>query len=404
VPAAQARTTNARSTTRLRSLLAGSQVALATTLLALAGLLVASLANLARVDLGVQRAGLSMFRIAPVLNGYRPPQSMALFDQVTASLRQTPGVVSVSAATVPLLADTSNGSDMTVTGFTPGPDDDRHAQSSDVGERYFTTLGIPLIAGREFTAADAEGAPPVAIVNEAFARKFRLGRNAVGARIGTEGKAPDTEIVGIVADAAYESAREAPPAQFFRPYRQVAPGLLTFYVRTARGVDPASVMSAIPALVHRFEANLPIEAMRTMDEQFDDNTTSERVAMTLSASLAALATILAAIGLYAVLAYSVSQRVREIGIRMALGARGTDVRLMVLSQTSRIAVTASVIGVALAMGLARLTQSMLYGVTPLDPRVQEAAALLMLAVAFVAATVPAKRAAAVDPVDALRAE
>jgi putative ABC transport system permease protein len=404
VPAAQARTTNARSTTRLRSLLAGSQVALATTLLALAGLLVASLANLARVDLGVQRAGLSMFRIAPVLNGYRPPQSMALFDQVTASLRQTPGVVSVSAATVPLLADTSNGSDMTVTGFTPGPDDDRHAQSSDVGERYFATLGIPLIAGREFTAADAEGAPPVAIVNEAFARKFRLGRNAVGARIGTEGRPPDTEIVGIVADAAYESAREAPPAQFFRPYRQVAPGLLTFYVRTARGVDPASVMSAIPPLVHRFDANLPVEAMRTMDEQFDDNTTSERVAMTLSASLAALATILAAIGLYAVLAYSVSQRVREIGIRMALGARGADVRLMVLSQTSRIAVTASVIGVALAIGLARLTQSMLYGVTPLDPRVQGGAALLMLAVAFAAAMVPARRAAAVDPVDALRAE
>ncbi len=404
VPAAQARTTNARSTTRLRSLLAGSQVALATALLALAGLLVASLANLARVDLGVQRAGLSMFRIAPVLNGYRPPQSMALFDQVSVSLRQTPGVVAVSAATIPLLADTSNGGDMTVTGFTPGPDDDRHAQSSDVGERYFTTLGIPLIAGREFTAADAEGAPPVAIVNEAFARKFRLGRNAVGARIGTEGKPPDTEIVGIVADAAYESAREAPPAQFFRPYRQVAPGLLTFYVRTARGVDPASVMSAIPPLVHRFDANLPIEAMRTMDEQFDDNTTSERVAMTLSASLAALATILAAIGLYAVLAYSVSQRVREIGIRMALGARGADVRLMVLSQTSRIAVTASVIGVALAMGLARLTQSMLYGVTPLDPRVQGGAALLMLAVAFVAAMVPARRAAAVDPVDALRAE
>ena len=404
IPAGQGRTTNTRSTTRLRALLAGSQVALATALLALAGLLVASLANLARVDLGIQRAGLSMFRIAPVLNGYQPPQSMALFDRVAASLQQTPGVVSVSAATVPLLADTSNGSDMTATGFTPGPDDDRHALSSDVGERYFATVGIPLIAGREFTAADSDVSRPVAIVNEAFARKFRLGRSPVGARIGTEGKPPDIEIVGVVADATYNSARETAPAQFFRPYRQVAPGLLTFYVRTAPGLDPASVMRAIPALVHRLDANLPIEAMRTMDEQFDDNTTSERVVMTLSASLAALATLLAAIGLYAVLAYSVSQRVREIGIRMALGARGSDVRAMVLGQTSRIAVTASLIGVGLAMGMARLTQSMLYGVTPMDPRVQGGAALLMLAVALCAGLLPARRAAAVDPVEALRAE
>jgi predicted permease len=405
VPAAQGRTTNTRGTTRMRSLLAGGQVALATALLGFAGLLVVSLANLAQVDLGVQRAGLSMFQIAPALNGYQPPQSLALFDRVRDSLQQTPGVVSVSAATVRLLADTTNGSDMTVTGFTPGQGDDTHALSSDVGERYFATLGIPLIAGREFTAADSGDARPVAIVNEAFARKFKLGRNAVGARIGTtEGKPPDIDIVGLVADAAYDSAREPARPQFFRPYRQMAPGLLTFYLRTAPGRDPGPVMAAVPGLVHRFDATLPIESMRTMDEQFDDNTTSERVVRTLSASLAGLATLLAAIGLYAVLAYSVSQRIREIGIRMALGARGSDVRTMVLAQTSRIAITASVIGVALAMGLARLTQSMLYGVTPLDLRVQGGAAVLMLSIAFIAAWLPAKRAADVDPVYALHAD
>ena len=403
--AGQARATSTRGVMRTRALLAGGQVTLATALLALAGLMVLSLANLARADLGVNRTGLSVFRIVPVLNRYQPPQSLALFDKVTGALQQMPGVASVSGATLRLLDDSSNGADMTVTGFTHGPDADTHAYSSDVGERYFATLGIPLIAGREFTTADTADSRPVAIVNEAFARKFKLGRNAVGARIGTtEGRPPDIEIVGLVADAAYESAREAPPPQFFRPYRQGAPGQLTFYVRTAPGMDPAPVLAAIPPLVHRFDPNLPIEAMRTMDEQFDDSTTSERVVMTLSASLAALATVLAAVGLYAVLAYSISQRIREIGIRMALGARGSDVRRMVLAQTSRIAVTASLMGVALAIGLARVAEAMLYGVTPLDPRVQGGAALLMLTIALGAGLLPARRAAAVNPVEALRAD
>jgi predicted permease len=404
--AAARRTTDTRGTARTRALLAGSQITLATALLALAGLLVTSLANLARADLGVDRAGLSVFRIVPVLNGYRPPQSMALFDQIRGALEQTPGVVAVSGSTLRLLDDSSNGADMTVTGFTHGPGDDPHAFSADVGEKYFATLGIPLIAGREFTTADNAESRPVAIVNEAFARKFKLARaNVIGARIGTtEGTPPDIEVVGLVADAAYESARETPPPQYFRPYRQMSPGQLTFYVRTARGVDPAGVLTAIPAIVRRFDRNLPVEAMRTMDEQFDDSTVSERVVMTLSSSLAALATVLAAIGLYAVLAYSISQRIREIGIRMALGARGTDVRRMVLAQTSRIAITASVVGVTIAIGLARVAEAMLYGVSPMDPRVQAGAAGLMLAVAFVAALLPARRASAVDPVHALRAE
>jgi predicted permease len=404
-PGAAARTTSARATTRMRALLAGGQVALATALLALAGLLVVSLANLTRMDLGVQRAGLSMFRISPVLNGYPPPQSLALFDRIEASLAELPGVVSVSAATIRILDDSSSGSNVTATGFTPGPDSDVHADYTDVAPRYFATLGVPLIAGREFTTADTAGTPAVAIVNEAFVRKFKLGARAIGTRIGTtEGKTPDTEIVGVVADSAYSKARDTPPAQFFRPYRQQLPGSITFYVRTAPGVDPAAVMRAIPGVVHRFDANLPVNALRTMDEQFDQNTTSERVVMTLSSSLAGLATLLAAIGLYAVLAYSVSQRLREIGIRMALGARGADVRAMVLKQTSSIALTACAAGVALAIGLARLSQSMLFGVTGLDPRVQGGAALLMLGVALVAGLLPARRAAAVDPVEALRAD
>jgi hypothetical protein len=277
--------------------------------------------------------------------------------------------------------------------------------TTSVGSRYFATLGIPLIAGREFVDADTAETRPVAIVNQAFVRKFRLGDRAIGARIGTElDRPPDIEIVGVVADAAYRSVREAPPPQYFRPYRQTMAPTLTFYVRTAPGVDPAALMAAIPTLVRRFDPNLPADGVRTMDEQFDDNTTGRRVVMTLASSLAALAALLAAVGLYAVLAYSVSQRLREIGIRMALGARAADVRRMVLIQSARIGVVATVIGVAIAVGLGRLGESMLFGVTSLDVRAQGGAAALMLGVAVAAALLPARRAAAVDPVDALRAE
>jgi predicted permease len=403
--AAPGRATASRATARVRASLAGSQVALATALLALSGLLIVSLSNLARVDLGLERSGLSLFRIAPILNGYTPERALALYSQIETALRGVPGVVGVSGATVRLLDDSSSGSGITATGFTPGPDTNTNASFTNVGTRYFSTLGIPLIAGREFTDADTATTRPVAIVNQAFVRKFRLGGRAVGARIGTtEGRPPDIEIVGVVADAAYHNARVTPPPQYFRPYRQTMAATLSFYVRTAPGVDPAGLMASIPGLVHRFDPNLPVDDMRTMDQQFDENTTSERIAMTMASALALLATVLAGIGLYAVLAYSVAQRVREIGIRMALGARGSDVRLMVLTQSSRITMAATIVGIGLAVALGRLGEAMLFGVTALDARAQGGAAALMLTVALVAAVLPAHRAAAVDPVDALRAE
>jgi predicted permease len=406
-PGMQARATSSRGMTRLRSALAGSQVALATALLALAGLLIASLSNLATGRSRRHTRRLAMFRVAPVLNGYRPPQSLALFDRIERGLRDTPGVLSVSGATVRILDDSSSGSDMAVGGYTPSPDSDVHAQYTDVGSRYFSTLGIPLIAGREFTDADSGEAAPVAIVNEAFVRKFKLGAGAIGTRIGTnpgKGEPPNMEIVGVVADSAYSTARQSPPPQFFRPYRQQPVGTLTFYVRTAPGENPSAVLSSIPPLVRRLDANLPVEALLTMDQQFDENTTSERILMTMSSSLAALATLLAAIGLYAVLAYSVSQRVREIGIRVALGAHSAAVQRLILGQTLRIAGVASVVGLAVAVGLGQLGRSMLFGVDAFDPRAQVGAAALMLVLAVVAGSVPARRAAAVDPVEALRAE
>ena len=275
------RSTATRATARLRASLAGSQVALATALLALSGLLIVSLVNLARIDLGVERAGLSLFRIAPILNGYTPHRALALYAQIEDALQQTPGVVAVSGATVRLLDDTNSSNNMTVSGFTAGPDANTNASFTNVGSRYFSTLGIPLIAGREFTDADTDATRPVAIVNQAFVRKFRLGDSALGARLGTtEGQPPDIEIVGVVADAAYRNARETPPPQYFRPYRQtVAPRCRSTCARRRASTRRRS-WRRIPALVHRFDPNLPVDDLRTMDEQFDENTTDQRVVMT----------------------------------------------------------------------------------------------------------------------------
>jgi len=399
------RTTAPRGATRVRALLAGGQVALATALLAVAGLFVASLNNLAQVDLGVDRTGLSMFRLAPILNGYTPPRVLAFYDDVDQALRALPGVVAVSQGSVRILDDSSSANNMVIDGYTPGPDADVNARFTLIGTRYFSTMGIPLIRGREFTAADALDAPPIAVVNEAFVRKFGLGNDAIGRRIGTTaGQPPDITIVGVVRDAAYRRAREVSPPQYFRPFRQQASGVMTFYVRSAPGVDPAAIMAAVPGVVRKLDPTLPVDDLRTIDEQFNENTTSERVVTTLSSSLAALAALLAGIGLYAVLAYSVSQRLKEIGIRMALGAQARDVQRMVLSQGGRITLGGGLIGVALAMALAQVGRTMLFGVSAFDPWVLTGATALIVTVATGAGLVPARRAAAVNPVEALRAD
>jgi len=271
---------------------------------------------------------------------------------------------------------------------------------------YFRTLGIPMLTGREFTRADEPNTPKVAIVNEAFARKFGLGSQVIGKRLAMgagNDKALDIEIVALVRDAKYSEVREPAPPQLVMPYRQDRVGPLTFYARTS-SADSRALVSAIAPLIARLDANLPISNLRTMDDQIWDNTTRDRVLSTLSSSFAVLATVLAAIGLYAVLAYGVAQRVREFGIRIALGARAKDVRLLVLGHVTRIAVIGGVIGAGLAVGLGQLSRAMLIGVEGYDVAVIGGAALLVLCVAFMAGALPARRASAVNPIEALRAD
>ena len=400
--ARSSRASGSRAANRFRASMATAQVALATALLAMAGLFVVSLVNVARVELGIRREGLVTFRLSPYLNGYSPERARALFERLEGELRALPGVVSV---TVSVLSDDNWTNNLTVEGFEAGPDTNTSASAAQTSIDYFGTLGIPLLSGREFTLADSKGSARVAIVNEAFARQFNLGSRAVGTRmaLGAGGNRPlDIEIVGLVRDAKYSGVKEAAPSQFVMPYRQADAGTLTFYVRS--GSNPRQTLGMIPALVSRIDANLPIVNLRTMDDQIQDRTSVDRMLTILSSSFAGLAVVLAAIGIYAVLAYGVAQRVREIGIRIALGARTADVRRLVFSQVGRISLIGSVIGGGLALGLGRLGQSMLFGVQGHDVSVIIGAALLVLAVVFAAGIVPARRATLVDPVTVLKAE
>ncbi len=395
----------ARSASRFRTSLATAQIALSMALLVSAGLFTRSLFNVSRVDLGLRADNVVTFQISPARNGYKVEQTRQLFERVEDELGALPGVSGVSSSTVPLLAGSNWGNDVSVEGFKAGPDTDSNSRFNEVGPTYFSTLGIPLLGGRDFTRADAFGAPQVAIVNEAFAKKFGLGRDAVGRRMSNKGSnTPLTmEIVGIVKNAKYSDVKREIPPIFFIPYRQDETiGQINFFVRT--GSDPERFLSNIPKVLARLDANLPVENLRTMPQQIRENVFLDRFISVLSASFACLATLLAAIGLYGVLAYTVSQRTREIGLRMALGAAPSRVRTMVLGQVGVMVASGGAIGLAAAVGLGRLAQSLLFELQGTDPLVLAAAAVSLSLVALAAGFIPAHRASQVDPMSALRYE
>ena len=396
----------ARAAARFRASLATAQIALSMALLISAGLFTRSLMNVSRVDLGLNTERLVVFGVAPELNGYKPEQSRALFERIEDELSAVPGVSSVAASTVALMAGSSWGNDVRVQGFEAGPDTDTNSRYNEVGPGYFRTLGIPLIAGREFTRADAQGAPKVAVVNEAFARKFNLGRDAVGKRMkrmGTPGTDLDVEIVGLAQDAKYNDVKREVPAMYVIPYRQDENlGFTSFYVRTT--LDEQQLLMAIPGVIKRLDPNLPIHDMKTMQVQVRENMFLDRMISMLSAAFAMLATLLAAVGLYGVLAYTVAQRTREFGLRMALGADAGRVRGLVLGQVGRMTIVGGVVGVVAALALGRVARSLLFELDAHDPLTLAASAAVLVFVALGAGLIPAHRASRLDPMRALRYE
>jgi predicted permease len=291
-------------------------------------------------------------------------------------------------------------------GFTPPNEDASDASFNVVGPDYFRTMGVPLMAGREFTVRDDAGAPKVAVVNEAFVRHFLAGREPLGRRfgwgVGNRVK-PDIEIVGVVRDSKYSTMRDAPPPLYHVPYRQAtAQSGLQFYVRTT--ADPRALAAAVRSTVTAVDPNLPVRDLKTMRRQIDDNVRADRLLSVFTACFAVLASLLAAIGLYGTLAYDVARRTREIGIRMALGARAAQVRGLVLGQVALVLAIGTAAGLAAAAGAGKVLRAALVETESWDPLVYGCALTLVVVMALAAAYVPARRASRVDPMVALRDE
>ena len=391
----------------LRSSLVTAQIALALALLVVAGLFARSLVNINRIDLGMQISNLATFSVSPVLNGYSDERSRALFDQMLDELSAFPGVVSVTESTIPFLDGSDSSANVSVRGYDAAPDADTDASSSLIGPRFFSTLGIPMIAGREFTRADTATSQPVAIVNEAFAKKFNLARDAVvGTRmeLGRNDKPKfDIEIVGLVQDSKYSDAKVDSPPLFFLPHRQRERiRSINYYIRSS--LDADGVNAAVSRILGKLDPTLPIEELRTMETQVREQSSSDALLAQTAVAFAALATVLAAVGLYGVMAYSVAQRTPEIGVRLALGADASRIKYMVLGHVGRLAVVGVLVGLAGAVVLGRYAASLLFGVEGVDPGVMLAAVSIVTVTSMAAAMVPAHRASRIDPARALRWE
>lgn len=395
-------TGGAKGANRFRSALVTVQIALATSLLVAAGLFMKSLINVTRVELGVKVDNIVTFAISPSRTGYDSTRAALLFDRVEQEFAALPGVTGVTSSMVPLLAGSNWGTDVDVQGFQSGPDIDNNSRLNEVGVGYFSTLGVQLLKGREFTTADRLGAAKVAVVNEAFVKKFHLGDDAVGKFMSTRG--PDSlniQIVGVIQNAKYSDVKDEVPALFYLPWHQDGSiGDLNFYIRTS--LAPEELVRQIPVVMKKIDPGLPPENVKTMPQQIRENVFLDRMISLLSAAFAVLATMLAAVGLYGVLAYTVAQRTREIGVRMALGADAQRVRLMVMRQVGGMIGLGLAIGVAGAVGLGQAASSLLYGLKGHDPIVFGLSVAVLVAVALTAGYLPAVRASKVHPMQALR--
>jgi predicted permease len=316
-----------------------------------------------------------------------------------------PGVLSLSGAQEPLIADSDRGSNVTVEGEPPVLAGTRHVMRNAVGPGHFSNLGIPLLKGREFTRADAAGSPKVAIVNETMAKTFFPASDALGRRMkfGGPSRPLDMEIVAIVKDSHHSGVNEEPKPFVYIPYAQEENvGALTYYVRTSQ--DPTALATAVRGVVSELDSSLPIDDVRSFAEQINRQLASNRLIAALAEIFGALASLLAAIGIYGLLAYAVTQRTREIGVRMALGADAGKVGRMILKDVSQLVGIGVLLGLPLAYGLGRLVNSMLYGVKAFEFLTVGSALLVMVIVALASAYLPARRATRVDPIVALRYE
>jgi predicted permease len=400
---------------KLRKALVAAQVMLSLVLSLGAGLFWKSLVNLKNLGPGFPVERLIGLDLSPGLNGYDSDRTKQFFQVLSENLRVLPGVRSVGLAALRILKDNESDNWVTIEGYTPRPGDRPDAFMNWIGPNYFGTLGVPVVAGRDFTTQDTERVlhrepdnwvSAKVIVNESFVKRYLGGHNALGRHVGfgiDPNTKTDMEIIGVVKDIKYMNLRNDVPDQLFVPYlANRGFGGMTVFVRTA--ADPAAMFQSVRAKVREMDASLPITSMRTVSEDINDTLITERMTAQLSAVFGFLAILTTVIGLYGVMAYSVARRTREIGIRMALGALEGNVVWMVMREVLLLVAIGVAAALPSAFGLTQFVRAQLYGVAPNDPVTMAIATLALAAVACAAGYVPALRASRVDPLRALRYE
>jgi putative ABC transport system permease protein len=382
-----------------------AQMALSVLLLVLAGLCTRSMVNLTRVDVGFSPENLVNFGVSPRLNGYSDSDGRLFAARIVEALGASPGVTGVAICAVPFLGGNTHASNITVEGYTREPND-ANPVFARIGPALFHTLGVPLRNGREFRETDGPGAPKVVVVNEQFEKQYFKGQSALGRRMALgEGSdvTLDMEIVGVVPDVKYANVKDAVPPVFYMPLAQ-SESLDSFFVYVRSGVAAEHIVTQVMQVMAGLDPNVPLVNLRTMKEQIATNTHDEVTMVRLSATFAGLATLLALVGLYGVMAYNVASRTREIGLRMAFGASAGPIQWMVMREAFRVLAGGAFIGLLVAFWLTTYVQSLLYEVAAHDLLVYVAATVLVGMAGLVAAFLPARRAALVDPISSLRYE
>jgi predicted permease len=392
--------------------LIAAQVALSLLLVTAAGLLVTSVHNLERVETGFDPSNVLLFRVDPTLNGYKDERLRSFYTSVLQRLRALPGVVSASVSTHTLIANSASISEAYVGGapVASAPSANQSEPSrplvwrQNIDDQFFRTMRIPMLKGRTFTDAESPAGQPIAIVNRTFARTVFQTDDPIGMRFRMSGRpnAPEYEIIGLVADAKYTNLRDEPPPTVYTSYLQWPSDAMTFEIKTAS--DPTELVPLVRQAIAELEPNVPLFAIRTQALQVRQSLTRERLFARLATMLGLITLLLSAIGVYGLMAASVTRRTSEIGIRMALGADRRTVKWMILRQSLLLVVAGIAIGIPAAVMSTDIIDSLLFGLTPSDPRVLAAASVILLAISAIAAYVPARRAAGVDPLVALRHE
>ena len=391
-----------RGSALFRAVLTTAQIAFSMVLLVLAGLFTRSLSNISSEDLGIEVDSLVTFGITAQLSSYDQQELLVLYDRIEQTLAAQPGVTGVGTTAIPLFYDFSLGGNVSIEGMETTPGADTYSAATAVGSGYFDALDIALMSGRVFADNDGPGQPRVAIVNQAFTRKFNIAENAVGKRMGSGQNA--IEIVGVVADAKHASVKGDVPALMYYPRRQMAGWLQSLWVYVRGDVAADTLKAMVPRVMADIAPDVPLVIVQTMRERINDNVYIDRLLTTLSTGFAALATLVAGIGLYGVLAYNVQQRTRELGLRQALGAEPGQLRRLVLKQVGVMAAIGLGLGLAGALALGAVAEAVLFGLSGRDPAVVGAAAVTLAAVILAASWLPAWRASRIAPIEALRYE